>query len=303
MDGIVIIAIGHELYAKYAYNNALSCYASNENIPITIITEESCIDKIGAERMTDLKSIGINFVYVNTDDCIIGGVKNYQLFKLKLYDLSPYERTLYLDADTIINNIKDVSELFGKCINKDFQTLCNAVWHSGDKKLHGRKYTHWGDINKIYAYHKLDFPFLYQTQSSLIYFTKSKLSKNIFETSHAVYLDKKIPCSAWAGGFPDEYCFNVAVNKANHQMLFPFTPIHGVNTNGELPAYITLRDRFYGMQTAGIKFSNMQHKIYDTTSNIAFDNLKRVKHKLRSNAMPFPLIEMEKKIIPVRKNY
>jgi hypothetical protein len=301
MDGILIIALGHELYAKFAYNNALTCFDSNENIPITIVTEESCISAI---RIEDLKAIGVNFVYVNTDDCLIDGVKNYQLFKLKMFDLSPYDRTLYLDADTIINSFKDIGDIFGKCTNKDFQPLVAGLWHNGDKRIHGKKYTHWcKDVNQIYAYHKLSNPVLYQTQTSAICFNKSQKAKEIFKVAYGTYLDKNLPSIKWAGGYPDEYCINVALSLLDEKIIYPFTPIHCVNTNGEMTSFNILRERFYGMSMAGTKFTPIQHKLYDVTANMSFNNLIKVKGVLPEESRPYPLIELEKRIIEVRKKF
>jgi alpha-N-acetylglucosamine transferase len=300
MYGVVIIALGHGLYAKFAYNSALSLFNSNKNIPITIITEESCISEIG-ERIDDLKKIGVSFVYVNTDECLIDGVKNYQLFKLKVYDLSPYDTTLYLDADTIINPHKDVGDIFGKCVNRDFQTLCAAVWHAGDKRLHGKKYTHWGKQDEIIRYHKLTFPYFYQTQSSAVLFTKSEQVKKLYKTAHEIYLDRSLPCIKWAGGYPDEYCFNVALNILEMQMIYPFTPIHGVNTNGDIISYNNFKERFYGMQVAGTSFKQDAHKVYNMAADIAFNTLQA--NNMLRDVRPYPLSELEKKVIDVRKRF
>lgn len=298
MDGLLLIAIGHELYAKFAYNCALSFFCSNPNIPITIVTEESCIGAIGAERIKDLENIGVSFVNVNTEECIIDGKKNYQLYKLRMPELSPYNKTLYLDADTIINNYKNIGDIFGKCTNIDFQPLCAAVYHFGEKRLHGHKYTHWGKIDEIVSYHKLVHPFFYQTQTSAICFDKTESVKDLYKIAYNIYLDKNIPSVKWAGGYPDEYCFNVALNVQKRNIMYPFTPIHGHNTNGEATAYPFVRDKFYGMQVAGVKFSPVVHKVYNNMANVVFSELKK---QGVTGSRPFPLIELEKKQIEVRR--
>src|SRR5687767_9890096 len=99
--GILLLAIGHPYYGRMAYNLAISLKANDINTHITLVYTDSAITHINQRNMWVFDN---KMPYPNTDEPF--GVK------LKLYDLTPYERTIYIDVDALWVNKQSPAKLF-----------------------------------------------------------------------------------------------------------------------------------------------------------------------------------------------
>ncbi len=96
-EGILLVSFGSATYAKYAYNMAYSIKHYCQSLPIFLYTD----------------GVGMNQI----DQSVFDKVEHYDfdlsdpgLNKIKLFEISPFEKTLYLDVDGVC--LKDISPLF-----------------------------------------------------------------------------------------------------------------------------------------------------------------------------------------------
>lgn len=107
-QGYLTIATGSEEFLDYAINLRLSCIYNDPNRPFALITDEKIMKKIHERE--------INHYF----DQIIVYKGNYTglLVKLDLYQLSPFDETFFIDADSLM--IKDPNPAWELVVGKHF---------------------------------------------------------------------------------------------------------------------------------------------------------------------------------------
>jgi hypothetical protein len=231
--GIVIVALGYELYGSYALNLAISLKVYDQNVKIALLCDPEAISHLTEEE----KKFFDQFIFVRPEDLIVNGKKEYMRFKLLVNKYSPFENTIYLDADNIWLD-KKVSWLFGELFGKDFYIGYNAQFDVKKQRTSKQGYTYWcRDENEMAKYHKLK-NFIPQTVSGFFFFRKCSFTDLVFDEALKVYDDRNAPCDNFAGSRPDEYCLNVALAKLDyvqpefHPMYFD--KLHGAKEGEEI---------------------------------------------------------------------
>jgi hypothetical protein len=98
--GILLIALGNEYYGKLAYNLILSI-RKNSNIPITIYANGNALNYLN-ENISTFDIVELPKEYYNNNKVSLCNIKT------SLNVLSPYDKTLYLDVDSIIFNNRKI---------------------------------------------------------------------------------------------------------------------------------------------------------------------------------------------------
>ena len=263
-NGVIIQATGNSLYGRFAFNLAMSIRANDRIIPITLICDE--------EGIKDLKPYMLNFFteikYINEKDITFKGKKHHFLLKTMLYNYSPYQNTLFLDADTIINPKRMISYLFGELQHYNFVTSNNGYFDfkKNQQTLSTKTYQYWGDIDKIKMYYDLRDR-LWQVNSTIIYFSKSKEAKNIFNLAEEIYRDELSPKKENKWGFADEYCFNIALSKLQWEAnKAPYNPIFIQFLGQRIDKNIILRD-YWGFTNGGHRVNPLLIRLYNEMVN------------------------------------
>lgn len=209
-SGIVIIALGYNLYGSCAFNLAMSLKAYDPKVNITLLHDNGSISHLEDRE----KEIFNNLIFIPEDRYTIDGQKQYQYIKLCVDQYTPYEHTVVIDADTIWFPDKKISWFMGEKSNEEFWINVNGYYDIKMKSDQSVNYTYWGDAKTIVRHHKLenDLP---QVISGMFSFIKGSYSDKIFEVAREVY-NNPSPNKSWANGKPDEYCFNVALSKIGH---------------------------------------------------------------------------------------
>src|SRR5687768_10941291 len=96
--GIILLATGAPFYGRMAYNLAVTIKAV-EPVSVTVLHKGAGISHLSQKQL----SIFDNIIEI-TDESFAA--------KLCLLDYSPYDRTLYFDADMAWLPVKKPSELF-----------------------------------------------------------------------------------------------------------------------------------------------------------------------------------------------
>ena len=226
--GVFIIALGYEMYGELAFNLAMSLKTNSPNIHITVLYSKSSIKSLRKWHLNYFD----NMIECPADVYKVGKSNQYQRAKLYTYRFSPYEETIYLDADVVWNPDRKVESFFETIDNVDF-TVCNKGYYSPKYKHHEKNgYTYWGSAEQIANYFKLENR-LYQCQTTFFYFKRNEKIEEMFKKALEVYDDPKAPCCQWAGGKPDEFCFNVAMSQCNiRPHKFNYMPVYIQFTDG-----------------------------------------------------------------------
>ena len=213
--GIVLIAAGHPYYGNYAYQLAVSIKANSNNIPISLIVEGNGITHLTNDKLKIFDLI----IPAKPENYISKSLGIRDVFKLKthIYDLSPYDTTLYLDADMLWLPQKNVESLFDELKDINF-TMSNRGSLSIDDAEKG--FIEWADpqlIKQIYGFDKQMF---FHLSSEFIYFKKTKENKSFFEKVKKNFDYPKVPYKLFGNNQPDELSFTIAMMQSE---LYPHT--------------------------------------------------------------------------------
>lgn len=230
--GILLLATGHENYYGMAVNLAASIKRHNPSVHITIAVDQNIIDKT-------LRSFIID-AFIQVPSLSLSGE-----LKTRIYDLSPYDRTLYLDVDMLMLPERDITNLFKELEGVPF-TVMNQCKNDD--------YSVWADasaIRKATDNLQDSLPCYY---SELIYFEKGEETKKYFIEVKNQYATSIIRGKEFAGGMADELAYILASMKLR---FFPhklnWTPIFWHFRDKEDTALQTwqLSAKYYGMSLGG----------------------------------------------------
>jgi hypothetical protein len=224
MKGILLIALGNAFYGRCAYNMALSIKLNDPEAHITLLYSEQSLSSLSDDQrgiFNTIKEVP-QVLYMQDGKCRYLNVKTY------MYDLSPYDRTLYIDVDALWMPGKKVSDLFEELKEVDFTIGCHTRCNMETLQSEKNNYIYWGDVGKIRDYFRIRTGYMPQTQSAFVYFRKCYKIRAYFDIVIAINNDEHCPHTPWInGGKGDEYCFNVASALSGimpHQI--PYHPTH-----------------------------------------------------------------------------
>jgi hypothetical protein len=201
MDGILLMCFNSKTYGKYAFNMAHSIRHYTD-IPIHLISDHESTD-------------GLDMAVFSSHD-IVEFERNEQgkvdncLAKIRLFERSPFERTLYLDVDGVM--MKNPEELFEILEGENFYTQPMGSGKRGDSISYN-----WASNEVIWERFGFDDDTIFNTcQTSIIYFDKSEKSKELFEKLERAYDKKLKPIEyreMWGRSkqHPDELYYSIAM--------------------------------------------------------------------------------------------
>lgn len=161
--GILLVSFGSATYAKYAYNLAYSIKYYNQGLPIFLYSDGSGLDQVDTSVFDKIEIREFS-------------QSDPGLNKINIFELSPFKKTLYLDVDGVC--LKDLSPLFEQL---ESQEVFAQVIDYG-KKQDKITYSEWADNSTVWDHFKLkEEAVLCGLQTSVIYFTKSKVAKAFFK--------------------------------------------------------------------------------------------------------------------------
>lgn len=282
--GIVIIAAGNQMYGQMAMNAAMGIKTGDMTAHITLL-------KRGPGVLNGLEpymSIFDNVVDI-PDECVTrNGLESLLRAKVCLYDLSPYEETIYIDADVITFPMKKITALFDELDGIDFtmgnrgktdlSTDPRLIWSKPDEM---RKV--FGDVT------------IYNLSSEFMYFKKTDRVREFFEIAKTAFDEPGVIYNRFAGTVPDELAFQIAMIKSDvapHRL--PFLPFYWEpyeKKNRVLSDLYKLP--YYGYSIGGARLNPQQKNAYDTLAKVY----------ARGFGLKFPLLSKSKNgVLPSRKD-
>jgi hypothetical protein len=259
--GILLVAIGKGKYSHWAANMAASLRFHNPDIKIAIAVSPECNSYINDAERAKLYDhvIEVPKEYYTTFDGRFSPGK----CKLHIYELSPFERTMYLDVDGA--SLRPVDELFQLCKGKQVCSQVTAEYDS-NSEWWACQWMPLDIVKRVYPVN-MDAP-LQEINSSFFYFEKGKQAAKYFDTAKRCYIDEYR--TTWGGGFPDELAFNLAANITGTDLKLydepkQQTPINFIVKSGsEKEAY------FIGLYGELVQSYIATYRVYETAVNRTF---------------------------------
>ena len=222
--GIVIVALGHDNYRKMAFNLAMSIRVSNPDAQIALISNAGVKDKFNIFE----KQYFSHFIEVDEKDYTINGKREIPLAKTMIYELSPFNETVYIDSDSIWIKNKKVSDLFNtyKDVNFGFTLYHPNAHYPVDSDNSNFWFKEGETARDLRKYFKLKKDaYYYHLQSSFLYFKKSKEAEQIFARAKDLFITRDFQFRDWADSMPDELAFSLSLLNLNFKVENPYKDI------------------------------------------------------------------------------
>ena len=195
-------------YGKFAFNMAHSIRHYSE-LPIHLICDSESVSGIDMSCFSSYEIIDFEKNdQGKIDNCIA---------KIKLFERSPFDKTLYLDVDGVM--LRSPDDLFKKLEDFEFWTQPMGTGKKGDD---GINYM-WAKNELLYNHFQIPEGNLFTTcQTSIIYFTKG--AKDFFRCLKANYSNKLEPKDykeMWGKSkqHPDELYYSVTMAQLGITLL------------------------------------------------------------------------------------
>lgn len=276
--GVLIIALGHPYYGQYAANLAMSLLHTAPDVKICLVHDSSSISHMRAEEFAMFdKSVMCPDEYYH-----MHGMEQYIMSKLYINKLTPYDETLFLDADMIWHPKRSVTELMKSLSDLDF-TMQNRGSQDLSQENIPEMASHWCNLNQLKADYNIKKGTWWHLSSEFIYFKKTKEVDAMFKDAQLHYKTIKTSHTQFADGIPDELCFSLAmlrhVNVVPHRLSY--TPVfwNQAESNSRALQPRDLHARYFAYSMGGA--NNPKHaKLY-------YDNLVQYYARHRGIQLPF----------------
>lgn len=276
-QGIVLIALGHPYYGRMAYNLALTLKKSDAGCHITVIHDATSLSHLQVDRL----SIFDNFIELNDSKYwTVCNKINFAFTKLFLYELTPYEETLFLDVDTAWCSKQTVAMLF-KSLKKQNFIVKNRNFFDFETQQtsDGKEFVYWTKPETVQEQYSFKKGNLYALHLEFMYFKKCKRSLEIFNTALEVASNPKVTSlTLWANqNNADELPMSIALASNNYTMLSPFNPVHWGVHDSYFLSRSEVVNKFYLLSTGGKQYDRLYKIFYNDLVTSAATKLNRPK--------------------------
>lgn len=257
--GIVILATGHPIYGGWAANLCMSVKVTDPMAKVALLYRAPAINHING-----LTYIFDHLIEIPEEMLRSNGIQSFVKPKVCLYDLTPFDETIFIDADVIMFQTKRVTDLFNELSDEDFVMGSRGIAKESDKFK-------WTSIDKMKEVYNVDGD-IYNLSSEFIYWKKSKTAKRIFDEAKKAFDKPNLDYVRFSNGIPDELAFQIAFIKAKHKpKKDTFLPFYWPHLEEAKKPHLTQPELYktdkYGYSMGG----NTQH----THTMAIYDNIAR----------------------------
>lgn len=256
--GVLLIALGHAQYGKMAYTLANSIKHTCPQIPIHLVYTPSAVAHLNETQLGVFNTIAEaphNSYHRN-------GNLEYIKAKSWMYQLSPFDTTIFLDVDMIWLSKKSINELFDQLADVDYTIQNRDFVDLSDKNLNP-KYSQWANVCEIKEKYNFKKGKYYSLHSEFVYFKKSKGNKSFFGEWSKQYDNLKVKSITFANGIPDELPLAIAtVIHEKYPHADKFLPIFWERAEKPLQRS-ELIENYYGYSIGGNTLTDNQKKTYN----------------------------------------
>lgn len=245
--GIILIAAGHKNYGCLA-RNLIHSIRMNSSVPVHVLYHGDAYHELPHRLITSAE--------LPPESYTKHGKVNYIKPKTFIYDLSPFENTLFLDADIVLFD-KPIDDLITDLINVEW-TIQNRARVSLDEDYTQpakRKTAYlWADITEMQELFRGNGRFLYSLHSECIWFKKTAANKEYFDLVKGIYEEPPVRPAGFAGDVADELAFGIAcimTGKTAH--IEPWVPVYWWQLDGKKDGFVlhNLAEKYYGYSAGG----------------------------------------------------
>lgn len=285
-QGIILLALGQPHYGNYAANLAMSIKYNLPDMPIALLHDDTAIRHISGDKRIKLFD---QLVEVPKEIYQVNGENRYIRTKNFLYSLTPFEETLFLDADIVLfPNVADsISKLINELSEFDFSVSSRGFYELD--KLSDNTYSQWvkiEDVKKAYGLKKGRY---YGLHSEFFWFKKTAKNDKFFSLVESIAADfdsykvithdhsvhhsaislineVEVRRAVFASGTPDELPYAIAMAKMKQ---YPhrdnFTPIYWelADSNRLIHKVKELYSQYIGLSWGGNRTPAETTKLYN----------------------------------------
>lgn len=256
--GVLMIGVGHPNYGSMCLNLAMSIKYSSPNTKIAVVHSENSLNYIRPEN----RSFFDHLIECPKEYYTRGGNTEWIKTKVHMYDLSPFDETIFIDADNLMLPQCSIDKVFKEMTGKSF------MWSNRGSLLISKApddFSVWANMRHIEKEYPAKGSRWYQLHSEFIYFKKSKKNEKFFQKSIDVYENLKVPHRSFGGGIPDELPFGIACILTNqYPEKEPWTPVYW--EVAEKKGYIgkdMMQQGFIAYSTGGSHHDNRMKNFYN----------------------------------------
>lgn len=211
--GIVLLAGFHHSYATSAMGLVASIRKTDKETPIIVYTTQGLIP----EKKLHVFEVVLNAKVKVLDSkyYMTGNQVTFVKAKTHLYELSPFQKTIYLDVDMVWLPRKTPGMLFSSLEGCPFTTISEGYFDTTENILRTSGfYYYWSDkYDIVNAYPDIKkHGKLWQLRSEFMYFEKSPETKKLFSLVKKIYAQPLTRPTKIGESLPDEYAFNIATS-------------------------------------------------------------------------------------------
>ena len=209
--GVLLIAFGKPAYAYFAHNMLASIKHHSPDVQV-------CLASDGVERYLKPEQVG-KFDQIKH----FSPVKDAGHNKLRMFELSPFDHTLFLDVDGCA--VADVGKLLDTYIEDGRPVIGDVVGSGG--LHHSINYQFWTHNYALWGWFGLPKDAGVQTlQTSSLYFDKSAKAKEFFDTAYKFRnFPHKLLINHWGGATPDELILTGAAARTGLDLKHEIKPV------------------------------------------------------------------------------
>lgn len=285
--GIIIVATGHPYYGRMAYNLALSVKAVDNQFPVAVVHSENSLSHLSNRQ----KRFFDDFILL--PEATAKGFAS----KLHLDTLSPFQETLFTDADTAWLPHNKPDKLFDELTDVEYTGITEGYYdiETENDKNKSLKYYFWANPKEIKDTYDLKTGKLYQWRSEVIYFKNTERVREMFKMAREIVTNHGLKSIMLFGHqVPDELGINISTAKLGidphkYKWLPALWPrLHGTGNQSLSDIYMN-----YYLLSCGSNYSTPDVRVL-------YDRIIKAAHHKMGMDYVFPLIS-KKEFLPERQ--
>lgn len=248
IKGFLIFALGHPQYGRYAFNLAVTIKAV-EDIPIAVVCDESAISHLDDSQKAVF------------DQIIPSALKPGCGAKLHAYELSPFDKTILLDADMLWLPVQKPSDLFNELSGTEFTAITE-----GSTEKPSSHYFFWANVDEIRDKYGVQ-GVIHQWRTEVMYFERSDRVGEMFAGAIKINQNHGLDyVKEFADGIPDELAINISAAKCEINPHKPnWQPSYWPQLHrNQVPEPGTLYREYYLLSAGGNMNTENVKRLYNT---------------------------------------
>lgn len=275
--GILIIAVGAKGYGSLAGSLAASLRANNMNLPICLAHQKDTISRL------DQQYLDLFTDFVEVPDHCIALRENQECFikaKAHMDELTPYDYTLFIDADVIMLNNESINEVIASLAGVDF-----AIKHSGYRPFDDPKLTEndnqWANLLEVKEKFNFTNEKIWNVHSEFIWWKKGH---PVFKQWVENFENIRVNNFEFAGCIPDELPLWIAMAQLGIEPAHKekWHPTFWSGDSAKIKRLKEMREEGYcGLSIGGRVIQKEQREAYDILVQIYAKRLN-LRHQFKA---------------------